>query len=173
MIRKGVHPSVTIDVQGELILPATTIIEPGCIFYGGPQGSFHFGEENTIYPGCVFRIDRGFMSTGNRVSFGPGCVIYEPRAGLTIGDNVLLAGGAMICGVQHGFARKDIPMRDQETRDLPIVIGSDVWLGMGVILMPGVAIGDGSIIGAGSVVTENVPPLTIGNGVPFRKTRER
>jgi acetyltransferase-like isoleucine patch superfamily enzyme len=149
MISKGIHATVTIDVEGELTIPDTTIIEPGCIIYGGPRARFTFGAQNTIYPGCTFRIDRGFMATGDLVSFGPQCVVYEPRAGLTIGDNVLIAGGVMMCGVQHGFARTDIPIREQETRELPIVIGSDVWIGMGAILMPGAEIGDGCVIGAG------------------------
>jgi acetyltransferase-like isoleucine patch superfamily enzyme len=173
MIRRGIHASVVIDVEGKLVLPKTTIIEPGCVLYGGPAAELRFGEQNTIYPGCTFRVDRGFIVTGSRVSFGPNCAIYEPRAGLTIGDDTLIAGGVMICGVQHGFERTDMPMRDQPTRELPVTIGSDVWIGMGAILLPGAEIGDGCVIGAGSVVTGRVPPRTIGKGVPFRGERER
>jgi len=173
VIRKGIHASVIIDVQGEITLPDTTIIEPGCIIFGGPSSKFTFGAMNTIYPACTFRIDRGFMTTGDQVSFGPQCMIYEPRAGLTIGDNVLIAGSVMICGVQHGFAKTNISIRDQETTDLPVRIGNDVWIGMGAIVMPGATIGDGCVIGAGSVVTGTIPPRSIGKGVPFKKTRDR
>lgn len=38
----------------------------------------------------------------------------------------------------------------------PIVIGADVWIGGGAILLPGVTVGDGAIIGAGAVVTRDV-----------------
>src|SRR5262249_32279909 len=47
-----------------------------------------------------------------------------------------------------------------------VTIGSDVWTGHHVNIMPGVTIGDGAVIGAGSVVTKDVPPYAIVAGVP-------
>jgi maltose O-acetyltransferase len=38
-----------------------------------------------------------------------------------------------------------------------VVIGANVWIGGGAIILPGVTIGDDAIIGAGSVVTRDVP----------------
>ena len=173
MIRTGIHPTAVVEIQGEFVIPATTVIEPGCILYGGTGSSFRFGEENILYPGCVIRIERGFLETGSRVSFGPGCIIYETRAGLRIGNNALIAGGVMICGVNHGFASRDLPMRDQAAEELPVEIGSDVWIGMGAVILPGITIGDGCIIGAGSVVTHPVEPYSVGHGVPFRALGRR
>lgn len=173
MIRKGIHSSVIIDVEGALVMPESTTIEPGTVFYGGPESRFSFGEMNTIYPGCLFRLERGFIETGNRVSFGPGCIIYETRAGLRIGDHTLIAGGVKICGVNHGFAELDVPMRDQASQALPVIIGADVWIGMGAIILPGVEIGDGCIIGAGAVVTRSMSAGAIGRGVPCRTTGHR
>jgi len=173
VIRKGIHPSVIIDVEGVLDLPESTTIEPGTILYGGPQARLHFGEMNTIYPGCLFRLERGVIETGDRVSFGPGCIIYETRAGLRIGDHTLIAGGVKICGVNHGFADPHVPMRDQPSQALPVIIGADVWIGMGAIILPGVEIGDGCIIGAGAVVTKSMPPGTMGRGVPCKPTGRR
>lgn len=54
-----------------------------------------------------------------------------------------------------------------------IVIGPDVWIGHGAILMPGVNIGTGAVIGAGAVVTKEVPSYTIVAGVPARLIRHR
>lgn len=173
MIIGGIHKTVVIDVAGSIELPPSTVVEPNTIFFGGGESVFEFGEMNTIYPGCIFRIERGFIKTGARVSFGPGCIIYEPRAGLTIGANTLIAGGVKICGVNHGFSSLDHPIRDQPTRELPIEIGNDVWIGMGAIILPGVTIGDGCVIGANSVVNKDVPPMSIGVGSPFRVTGHR
>ena len=173
MIRWGVHASAIIDIQGEATIPATTVIEPGCVLYGGPRSVFRFGEENTIYPACVFRLDRGSVVTGKRVSFSPGCMIYETRAGLTIGDCTMLAAGVTICGVQHGFGDLGVPIRDQKTAELPIEIGADVWIGMGAIILPGAKIGDGCVIGACSLVRGTVEPYTVGYGTPFRARRRR
>ena len=173
MIRTGLHSSAIIDVQGELRLPASTVIEPGCILYAGPRARIHFGDENIIYPACVFRLEHGSIVTGTRVSFGPGCLIYETRAGLRIGDATLIAAGVTIAGVNHGFADPGIPMRDQPATELPVEIGADVWIGMGAIILPGAVIGDGCVIGAGSVVTGRVEPFTVGHGVPFRPVSRR
>ena len=41
------------------------------------------------------------------------------------------------------------------------VVGSDVWIGQNVTVMPGIHIGDGSIIGANAVVTRDIPPYCI------------
>jgi phosphonate metabolism protein (transferase hexapeptide repeat family) len=54
-----------------------------------------------------------------------------------------------------------------------IVIGPDVWMGHGAILLPGVSVGTGAVIGAGSVVTKNVPDYNIVAGNPARTIRRR
>ena len=53
------------------------------------------------------------------------------------------------------------------------VVGNDVWIGQGVIVMSGVKIGDGCIIGAGAVVTKNVPSCEIWGGNPAKKIKDR
>lgn len=60
--------------------------------------------------------------------------------------------------------------------DLPFadtIIGNDVWIGYGAIIMPGVTIGAGTIIAAGSVVTKDVDPYTITGGNPAKEIRKR
>lgn len=54
-----------------------------------------------------------------------------------------------------------------------VVIGNDVWMGRGSMILSGVTIGDGAVIGAGSVVTKDVPPYAIVGGVPARVIRMR
>jgi maltose O-acetyltransferase len=50
----------------------------------------------------------------------------------------------------------------------PVVIGANVWIGGGAIILPGVTVGDDAIIGAGSVVTRDVPPGATVVGNPAR-----
>ena len=38
----------------------------------------------------------------------------------------------------------------------PVLIGKNVWIGAGCIILKGVSIGDNTIIGAGSIVTNNI-----------------
>jgi len=54
-----------------------------------------------------------------------------------------------------------------------VLMGSDVWVGTGSLILDGVQIGDGSVIAAGSVVTQSVPPFTVVAGVPARPLRPR
>ena len=54
----------------------------------------------------------------------------------------------------------------------PITIGSNVWIGMGVQVLPGVTIGDNAVIGAGSVVTRDIPAGMLATGVPCRPVRQ-
>ena len=173
MIRKGIHHSALIDIQGDVHLPETTILEPFVVIFVGREGSLRFGEKNIIYPHCSIRIDQGWMETGNEVSFGPGCHIYEPRGGLSIGHNCMLGGGTTICGVNHGMSDLDIPMRFQPSGSAPIVIEDDVWIGMRVVIIPGVTIGKGAVIGAGSVVIRDIPPNSVAMGTPCVVHRSR
>ncbi|HEY9245409.1 MAG TPA: DapH/DapD/GlmU-related protein, partial [Candidatus Methanoperedens sp.] len=48
------------------------------------------------------------------------------------------------------------------------VIGRNVYLGAGAIILPGVTIGDNSIIGAGAVVTKDIPSNCVAMGVPAK-----
>lgn len=49
-----------------------------------------------------------------------------------------------------------------------ILIGDDVWIGAGAIVLTGVSIVSGAVIAAGSVVIKDVPPLAIDGGVPAK-----
>ena len=60
------------------------------------------------------------------------------------------------------------------TETLPrTTIGSDVWIGYGVIIKAGVSIGVGAVIGAGSVVTKDIAPYAIAAGNPCKQIKMR
>lgn len=54
-----------------------------------------------------------------------------------------------------------------------VIIGPDVWIGHGTVIMPGVSVGTGAIIGSGSIVTKNVADYTIVAGNPARIIKRR
>lgn len=55
----------------------------------------------------------------------------------------------------------------------PTVIGNDVWLGLGAIILSGVTVGHGAVVGAGAVVTKSVPPYAVAIGNPARVVHYR
>lgn len=67
-----------------------------------------------------------------------------------------------------GWVDKDL--RERTT----ISIGSDVWIGDNVTVLPSCAsIGNGAVIAAGAVVTKDVPPYEIWGGVPAKLIKKR
>jgi acetyltransferase-like isoleucine patch superfamily enzyme len=54
-----------------------------------------------------------------------------------------------------------------------VVIGNDVWIGAGAIILSGVNVGRGAIVAAGSVVNKNVPPYAIVGGIPAKVIKYR
>ena len=57
--------------------------------------------------------------------------------------------------------------------DPPTLIGNDVWIGNGAIILRGINVGDGAVIGAGAVVTKDIEPYTIVVGAPARLLKKR
>ncbi|NVO57285.1 CatB-related O-acetyltransferase [Rhodobacteraceae bacterium B1Z28] len=53
------------------------------------------------------------------------------------------------------------------------IVGHDVWIGYGALILPGSQIGTGAIIGAGSVVRGTIPPYAVVTGNPAEVQRFR
>jgi lipopolysaccharide O-acetyltransferase len=94
--------------------------------------------------------------------------------GVYIGDNTLIASKVFISDHNHGNYTGDnqsSPMTPPIERELfsrEVKIGSNVWIGEFVSILPGVTIGDGSIIGSMSVVTKDIPEYSIAVGSPAK-----
>lgn len=132
------------------------------------------GKSN-IHPTVIIR-------EGEHVTIGDNCLINHNnliQAGksdygtITIGNYVHTGVNVMIMAFNHGFYTRDIPTKEQDYEDAPIVIEDDVWIGAGSIILSGVTIGKGTVIGAGSVVTKDVPPYSIAAGIPAQVIKER
>lgn len=107
----------------------------------------------------------------SRVEIGSRCSVAEfahlwGGAGISIGDDVLIASHAIITSLTHD--PKAPLFRDSLVR-APVVIGDNVWIGAGAIILPGIAVGSGSIVGAGAVVDRDVPAGAIVVGIPARE----
>lgn len=72
---------------------------------------------------------------------------------------------------RFGEPKEDGSFAFCKTQTAPIVIGDNVWIGGGVIIMPGVTIGNNVVIGAGSVVTKDIPDHVVAYGNPCRVMR--
>lgn len=87
-----------------------------------------------------------------------------------VGDSVMFGPNVVVATAGHPI---DPELRRKVAQfNVPIRIGSNVWIGAGAILLPGVTIGENSVIGAGSVVTHDIPPNVVAVGNPCRVLRE-
>jgi acetyltransferase-like isoleucine patch superfamily enzyme len=62
---------------------------------------------------------------------------------------------------------------NENTTKGPIIIGSDVWIGMHSCILSGVKIGNGAIIAANSVVNTDIPDFAIVAGSPAKVLKYR
>ena len=91
-------------------------------------------------------------------------------AEVVFGDNVMI-------GPNCGFYTAGHPL-DYKTRNQgyeyakPIKVGSNVWIGGNVCVMPGVTIGDNVVIAGGSVVCENIPSGVMAAGNPCKPIKQ-
>lgn len=122
------------------------------------------GERAVVRP--PFHCDFGFnIHLGADAFLNFNCVILDVVT-VTIGERTQIGPAVQIYAADHP--------RDEETRrdglefGRPVVIGQDVWIGGGAIILPGVTIGDGAVIGAGSIVTRDVAEGATVAGNPAR-----
>ncbi|KOT97685.1 MULTISPECIES: sugar O-acetyltransferase [Streptomyces] len=90
-------------------------------------------------------------------------------AAITIGEDCQIGPNVQLLTPTHPL--EPGPRRDKLEAARPIVIGDNVWLGGGAVVLPGVTIGDNSVIGAGAVVTKDVPADVVAVGNPARPVR--
>lgn len=91
-----------------------------------------------------------------------------------VGKYTMLSPGVTITGSDHNFDKPGVPAIFSGRPPLmETIIGDDVWIGNGALVMAGVRIGDASIVAARSVVTKDVPPFSIYGGVPAKKIKDR
>ena len=125
-----------------------------------------------------------YVDYGNNIYFGNNCEVnmnctFLDDNEIRIGNNALIAPNVQIYTAFHptnaadrfGESKEDGSFEFCKTQTAPVIIGNNVWIGGGAIILPGVTIGNNVVIGAGSVVTKNIPDNVIAVGSPCRVVR--
>ena len=100
-------------------------------------------------------------------------VLYG-QGGIQIGAGCAISGGVLIYSQTNQYqAAPETPIIEQGTLYQAVVIGDDVWVGAGAVILPGVTVADHAIVGAGAVVTRDVEPWAIVEGTPARQVGDR
>ena len=153
--------------------PARLIRRP--VYIRGGKG-MTFGPGFTTGYRCRFELFN--WQEGVKLTIGSNCKIGDnvhivASKDVTIGDDCLFASHIFISDTDHGNGVEH-PMTPPDSRELvgrSVSIGSCVWLGEGVAVLPGAKIGDGCVIGAHAVVKGEIPPYTVAVGAPARPVK--
>jgi maltose O-acetyltransferase len=128
----------------------------------------------TVGAGVVVRppvyVDYGYhvsIGTGTFVNYGAVLLDVAP---ITIGADVQIGPNVQLLTPTHPVEPE--PRRAKWEAAKPIVIGDNVWLGGGAIVLPGVTIGADTVVGAGAVVTRDLPAGVLAVGNPARPVRQ-
>ncbi len=136
-----------------------------------PENIF-LGKGTVIERDCTLWLGKepnSLIHLGERVYLGRNCFLgaIEP---LEIGTDTLIGAYSYIITANHVSSDVNTPVRTQGYVSKPIRIGSDVWIGSHVVILPGVTIGNKAIIGAGAIVTKSVGEREIWVGNPAKFT---
>jgi maltose O-acetyltransferase len=125
------------------------------------------GEGTEIRPPLF--VDYGAHLRIGARSFANFGLVALDVASITIGDDVQIGPNVQLLTPTHPVEPE--PRRQKWEAAQPIVIGDNVWLGGGAIVLPGVTIGANTVVGAGSVVTRDLPADVVAVGNPARVVR--
>jgi virginiamycin A acetyltransferase len=134
-----------------------------------------FGGSNTVPEYCAFSDSTylGYKTTlgtnnffGGKVTIGKYCQLGRDLAFHPTNHPISYLTTYINANLYTG------ELKSLKT-EKPIIIGNDVWIGHGVIVLAGVTVGDGAILAAGAVVTRDVEPYSIVAGNPAKPIRKR
>ena len=135
-------------------------------YYDDPKGAERFEERNVLHH---------FDFYGDKLIIGRFCALAAGTTFFMNGANHAMGGFSTYPfnlfggGWKEGFDPKT--WTDASRGDT--MVGHDVWIGNGALIMPGVTIGHGAIVAARSVVASDVPPYAIVAGNPAKLVRMR
>lgn len=145
------------------------------VLYGTAEGgSIELGDKVALYSDIIIEThERGRVRIGAGSHIQPRCQFVAALESIEIGERCEIAPACAFYPFDHAMdSHKSIMEQGLRSRG-SIVVGDDVWLGYGVVVLQGVTIGDGAVIGANSVVTKDIPPNAIAVGSPAKVLKLR
>ena len=117
-------------------------------------GEVEIGKNSSVWFNAVIRADLDSVKIGEASNVQDNAVVHTSKNfGVQIGDNVTVGHSAIV----HGC-----------------IVGNNVLIGMGAIVLDGAVIEDNCIIGAGSLVTQGkvIPSGSLAFGNPVKVVRQ-
>ena len=133
----------------------------------GNSGLLKLNRECTIEHGVTLAPRSGSIIIEKNVFLGQNVLVQSfDNARVCIGEGTLIAKDCNILASDHDL--NDVQGGYRKEVGKSILLGRNVWLGAGVVVLPGVIIGDCAVLGAGSIVTGDLPAYSLSVGNPAR-----
>jgi acetyltransferase-like isoleucine patch superfamily enzyme len=135
--------------------------------------SIEIGNYSVISEGTWINVNRRIpdfvhIKIGNNCYIGKKNLLSSGKQ-IVIGDYFMSGSDCKLLCADHIFNDPCKPyIATGVTDDKSIIIGANVRLGAGVIVIGEVTIGYGSVIGAGTLANKSIPPFSVVIGNPCR-----
>ena len=133
--------------------------------------NIYIGSKSYIYDECFITIGKNNKVTiGSNSHLGVRVYCNCSKGNLSIGDDVAIGPYTQIFTYSNNYEIGKIYHNCYKISD--VIIGNNVFIGAGVIILPGITIGNNSVIGAGSIVNKNIPANVLACGQPVSIKKE-
>lgn len=170
-LSRGIYYKLKFRILGRRVVIGRYFQVVGKLDIRGP-GTVIFGDRCSVYstrlspttpfthsPDAVIRFGDRVRLTGTRL----GC-----SERIEVGDWTGLADCRIMDSDFHALEVYDQPRHQTRGTSKPVIIGRNVWVGAGAMVLKGVRVGDHSVVAAGAVVAKPVPPCAVVFGNPAR-----
>jgi len=159
--------NIVIRHPGRIWIGDNTLIDDGVVLDAKGRGTegIRIGRHALIGRNAILSCKDGSIVVEDYCNISANCTVLSETE-VRLGAYCFLAGNCyLVAGGNHTFDDTATPIMFQPSVTKGgIRVGSDVWLGAGVVVLDGVTIGQGAVIGAGSVVTGDVPAYAVARG---------
>lgn len=174
------EPEYYRDIDPERYAERKPLIWLWQLFDRSPLGAnVHLGVQfrRLLAPHVFKRVGRNFkafhfveVSFGYKLEVGDDVVIHrnvhlDDRGGIVIGDRVSISDYAAVFSHTHSINEIN------EVTCVPTIIGDDVRITYGAVVLAGVRIGRHGMVGARALATRDVRPYHVNVGMPAKSVR--
>jgi acetyltransferase-like isoleucine patch superfamily enzyme len=168
---KGYYYRVKFRLLGRRVVIGRRFRVTGRLDIRGP-GTVIFGDNCFVNSTYIQPTTPWTHSSEAVIRFGNGVGLAGTRIGcrllVQVGDNTGLSDARIMDSDFHDARGSTENRQNSQGASKPIIIGTNVWLGTGSMILKGVSVGDNATVGAGAVVASNVPANAIVFGNPAK-----
>lgn len=171
MLVHGQYVKLQCRLLGRRVIIGRHFLVMGPLEIRGP-GTVVFGDDCTVVSSRRAPVTPYTHAPEAEIRFGSRVVLNGTRFGcrqrIEVGEGCLLADARIMDTDFHALDPQDKHRWQTVGVSKPVVLGPNVWVCAGAMILKGVTIGANSVVAAGAVVARDVPPNVVVAGNPAR-----